>query len=220
MSTLQQCTGGNRIELCDKGISSTTDETLLCFTSLYFNPDVPALVKCPVSSVFLPKAAQSIHLAHGVYHLLSRNPTMDRRKDSRTRGLNLSTIDCQACFFQPSRESTIYINQGDLVLSPEMDAGRTTREPYIATTKLAPPLNQVYQIVRFDRLNYSSYSIGAARKSIPDCLQLEVNRFPDIRLMEPETLPKLTEPLLHTTRLSILLQRPFFTTLFQQKLHF
>ena len=42
-STLQQCTGSNRIKLCGKGFSSTTDETLLCLTSFYFNQDFPAL---------------------------------------------------------------------------------------------------------------------------------------------------------------------------------
>ena len=49
-STLQQCTGSNRIKLCRKGFSTTTDETLLCLTSLYFNQDIPALRNCPVSS--------------------------------------------------------------------------------------------------------------------------------------------------------------------------
>ena len=42
-STLRQCTGSNRIKLCRKGFSTTTDETLLCLTSLYFNQDIPAL---------------------------------------------------------------------------------------------------------------------------------------------------------------------------------
>ena len=70
---------------------------------------------------------------------------MDIKNDSRTNGLSLSTIDCQACVLRPSCESTIYINQGDVVLSPDMDACKTTPEPYIATIKLAPPLNQVFQ---------------------------------------------------------------------------
>ena len=34
--TLQQCSGNNRIKLCRKGFSTTTDETLLCFPSLFF----------------------------------------------------------------------------------------------------------------------------------------------------------------------------------------
>ena len=34
-STLQQCSGNNRIKLCRKGFSTTTDETLLCLVSLF-----------------------------------------------------------------------------------------------------------------------------------------------------------------------------------------
>ena len=149
-STLQQCTGSNRIKLCRKGFPTTTDETLLCLTSLYFNQDIPALQNCPVSSVLLPEAPQAIYLANGVYHLISRNPTMDIKNDSRTNGLSLSTFACHACVLPPSCESTIYINQGDLVLSPDMDACKTTPEPYIATIKLATLLNQVFQNVPFD----------------------------------------------------------------------
>ena len=105
-STLQQCTGSNRIKLCRKGFSTTTDETLLCLTSLYFNQDIPALRNCSVSSIFLPEAPQAIYLANGVYHLISRNTTMDIRNDNRTNGLSLSNIDCQACVLRPSCEST------------------------------------------------------------------------------------------------------------------
>ena len=88
---------------------------------------------------------------------------MDIKNDSRTHGLSLSTIDCQACVLLPSCGSTIYINQGDLVLTTDMDACKTTLEPYIATIKLAPPLNQVFQNVPVDKLNFPSYSVGAAR---------------------------------------------------------
>ena len=202
-STLQQCTGSNRIKLCRKGFSTTTDETLLCLTSLYFNQDIPALRNCPVSSVLLPEAPQAIYLANGVYHLISRHPTIDIKNDSRSNGLSLSTIDCHACVLRPSCESTLYINQGDLVLSPDMDACKTTPEPYIATIKLAPPLNQVFQNVPFDRLNFPSYSIGAARKSILESVQLELTEIPDVRRMDPETLQKLTEPIVaHYTSLN------------------
>ena len=142
-STLQQCTGSNRIKLCLKGFSTTTDETLLCLTSLYFNGDIAALRNCPVPSV-LPEAPQTTYLANGVYHLISRNPTMDIKNDSSTHGLSLSTIDCQACVIRPNCKSTIYINQGDIVLTPDMDVCKTTPEPYIPKIKLAPPLNQVF----------------------------------------------------------------------------
>ena len=202
-STLQQCTGSNRIKLCRKGFSIATDETLLCLTPLYFNQDIPALRNCPVASILLPEAPQSIYLANGVYHLISQNPTFDIKNDSRTHGLSVSTIDCQACVLRPSCESTIYINQSDLVLSPDMDACKTTPEPYMATTKLAPPLNQVFQKVPFVGLNFPNYSNGAARKSNLESVELELTEIPDVRRMVTETLQKLTEPIVaHYTSLN------------------
>ena len=128
---------------------------------------------------------------------------MDIKNDSRTHGLSLSTIDCQTCVLRPSCESTININHGDLVLSPDMDACKTIPEPYVATIKLAPPLNQVFQNVTFDRLNFPSYSIGAARKSILESVQLELPENPDVRRMDSETLQKLTKLLVaHYTSLN------------------
>ena len=76
-----------------------------------------------------------------------------------------------------------------------MDACKTTPEPYIATSKLASPLNQVSQNVPFDRLNFPSYSVGAARKSVLENVQLELTEIPDVRRMDPETLQTLTEPI-------------------------
>ena len=100
-STLQQCTGSNPIKLCRKGFSTTTHETLLCLTSLYFNQDILAFRNCLVSFILLPEAPQAIYLANGVYHLISCNPTMDIKNDSQTHRLSLSTIDCQACVLRP-----------------------------------------------------------------------------------------------------------------------
>ena len=150
---------------------------------------------------------------------------MDIKNDSRTHGLSLSIIDCQTCVLRPSCESTIYINQGDLVLSPDMDACKKTPEPYIATIKLAPPLNQVFQNVPFDRLNLPSYSIGAARKSIFESLHLELTEIPDITRMEPETLQTLTKPIVsHYMSLNLATEAEnlirHLKTLFRQKLHF
>ena len=169
---------------------------------MYFNQDIPALQNCPVSSVLLPEAPQAIYLANGK-RFPPFHPTIDVKNDSRSNGLSLSTIDCQACVLRPSCESTLYINQVDLVLSPDMDACKTTPEPYIATIKLAPPLNQMFQNVPFDRLNFPSYSIGAARKSILESVQLELTEIPEVRRMDPETLQKLTEPIVaHYTSLN------------------
>ena len=117
---------------------------------------------------------------------------MDIKNDSRTNGPSLCTIGCQACVFRPSCGNTTYINEGDLVLPPDLNACKTTTEPYIATIKLAPRLNQAFQNVPLDRLNFPSYSIGAAQKSILESVQLELTEIPDVRRMDPDTLQKLT----------------------------
>ena len=52
-STLQYSSGNNRIRLCRKGLSTTTDDTLLCLNSLMFDYAIPALRKCPATSVLM-----------------------------------------------------------------------------------------------------------------------------------------------------------------------
>ena len=120
-------------------------------------------------------------------------PTMDIKNDSRTHGLSVSTIDCRAWVLRPSCASTIYINQRDLVMSPDMYACKTTPEPYSATIKLAPHLNQFFQNVPFDQLNFPSSSIGPAMKL--ESFQFELTKIADVRRMDPETLQKLSEPI-------------------------
>ena len=62
-STLQQCSGNNRIKLCRKCFSTTTGETLLCLASLFYNYDVPSLRNCKLESILSPEAPQSFDLA-------------------------------------------------------------------------------------------------------------------------------------------------------------
>ena len=79
-STLQQCSGNNRIGLSSKGFSTTTDDTLLCLNSLMFNYAIPALLNCPAISVPLPDAPQTFYLAEGLYHVISREPLLHPKK--------------------------------------------------------------------------------------------------------------------------------------------
>ena len=67
---LQQCLANNRIRLCRKGFSTTTDDTLLCLSSLMFNYSILLLHNCPAVSVLLPDAPQAFYLAEGLYHVI------------------------------------------------------------------------------------------------------------------------------------------------------
>ena len=119
-STLQQCSGNNRIKLCRKGASTTTDETLLCLAFFFYNYDVPSVRNCKVESILLPDAPQAFYLADGMYHVVSRHPALRVKKDSRSAGFTIRTLTCQACIVRPSCSSTLSFNQGYLVLTPDM----------------------------------------------------------------------------------------------------
>ena len=119
-ASLQQCSGNNRIKLCRQGFSTTTDETLLCLPSLYYNYDIPAPRNCKVESVLLPDAPQAFYLADGLYHIISRDPHIQMKNDSGS-DFSISTLSCKACLIRPSCSSTLSFNQGDLELRPDLD---------------------------------------------------------------------------------------------------
>ena len=146
-NTLQQCLGNNRIKLCRKGFSTTTDETLLCLGSLFYNNDIPALRNCEVKSVLLPDAPQAFCLAEGMYHVISRAPYLRVKSDTRAIGLSIYTIKCQACVMRPSCSSIISFNQRNLVLYPDLDFCETNPEPFLASIELTPSLNKVFSHV-------------------------------------------------------------------------
>ena len=196
-NTLQQCSGNNRIRLCRKGFSTTTDETLLCLGSLFYNYNIPALRNCEVKSVLLPDAPQAFYLAEGMYHIISREPTLQIKNDSRANGLSISTINCQACVMRPSCTSVISFNQGDLVLYPDMDFCETSPEPFLATIELTPALDQVFSHVPSinGSADFQAYSAGEARQAVLGSLRMELAELPDVQHMTQETLDQLTKPI-------------------------
>ena len=144
-STLQQCSGNNRIRLCRIGFSTTTDDTLLCLSSLMFDYAIPALRNCPANSVLLPDAPQFFYLAERLYHVISREPLFHMKNASDIHGVSVLMIPCQACILRPSCHSTITLNQGDLVVKPDMNYCSTSPEPSFATIELIPSLEQVFK---------------------------------------------------------------------------
>ena len=98
---------------------------------------------------------------------------------------------------------TVIVNQGDLVLSSDMDSCKDTPEPFLATIKMARPLKQAFEDVPFERLNFPSCSVGSATKSFLESMQLELTEIQDVRKMDPGNLQKSTEPkIAHYTSLN------------------
>ena len=194
-STLQQCSGNNRIELCRKGFLTITDETLLCLSSLLYNYDIPSLRNCPVLSVLLRDAPQAFYLADGMYHIISRDPILQVKNDSRTHGISVTKVMCQPCSMRPSCTSTLSFNQGDLVLSPDMDFCETNPELFVSTVALTPSLEQVFKHVPQTSNVFNVYSLGEAWQSIIDCVQKELAELPDVHRMSPTAIDELTKPI-------------------------
>ena len=194
--TLQQCSGNNRIKLCRKGFSTTTDESLLCFDSFFYNYDIPALRNCQVVSVLLPDAPQTFYLADGVYHIISRTAQLQIKNDSQTHGISISSIQCQACGMRPCCNSIISFNQGDLVLHPDMDFCETQPEPFLASIDLTPSLRSVCSHVPdIGSTEVQAYSTGEARQYVLGSLRMELAELPGVQHMSQTTLDELTKPI-------------------------
>ena len=129
--TLQEYSGNNRIKLCRNRFSTTTDKTLLCLSFLLYNYDIPSLWNSLVHSVRLPDAPQASFWADGMYHIISRDLVLQVKNDSRTHGISVTKVLCQACLMRPSCTSTLCFNQGDLSLSLDMDFCETNPEPLL-----------------------------------------------------------------------------------------
>ena len=194
-TTLSQCSGTNRIKLCRKGFSTTTDETLLCLTALFYMYDIPALRNCVVESVLLPEAQQASYLADGLYHVISRNPTLQLKNDTRGLPVYISTLRCQACLIRPSCSSALTFNHGDLVLTPDMDFCETRPEPFIALVKLTPSLQEVFSALPTVTTDLNVYSIGSGRKEILSNVRLELAALPHVKTMTTQELYEVTQPI-------------------------
>ena len=173
-STLQQGSGNNRIKLCRKGFSTSTDETLLSLASLFYNYDVPPVRNCKVESILLPDAPQAFYLADGMYHVVSRHPALHMKNDSRSAGFTISTLTCQACFVRPGCSSTLSFNQGYLVLPPDLDFCEIHPLPLKASIQLTPSFDQVFKHIPPASSQFHAYSVAEARQSVLISVRMEL----------------------------------------------
>ena len=195
--TLSQCSGANRNKLCRKGFSTTTDETLLCLTSLFYEYRIPALRNYLVDSVLLPEAPQASYLADGLYNVISCTARLQVKNDTDGLLVSMSTVQGQACPFRPSCSSTLTFNHGNLVLTPDRDFSETRPEPFVASVKLTPSLAAVFNTLPPASADLNVFSFGEARREIVSSVQLELAASPHMKSMTNEDLRTVTQPLSH-----------------------
>ena len=193
-SSLQQCSGNNRIKHCRQEFSTTTDETILCLPSLFYNYVIPSLRNFKVESVPLSDAPQAFYLADGMYLIISRDPSSQMENDGAA-GFSISTFSCQACLVRPSCKSKLSFNQGDLKLVLDMAFGKNNPEPLLVTIELTPSVDQIFKQVHNAAHKFHTYSIAEARQSVLCTVLLELVEIPNVKCMSPETLAHLTRPI-------------------------
>ena len=130
-----------------------------------------------------------------MYHVVSRHPALRMKNDSRSAGFTISTLTCQACIVRPSCSSTLSFNQGDLVLTLDMDFCETHPLPLIASIQLTPSLDQVFKHVPPASSQFHVYSVAEARQSVLNSVRMELAEIPDVKRMSPEALDQLTKPI-------------------------
>ena len=192
---MQQYSVNNPIKLYRKCFSRTTDETLLCLDSLFYNYDIRDFRNCQVVAVVLLDALQAFYLANCMYHIISCTGTLRYKHSSQIHGLSILSIQFQAFVVRPSCNSVISFNQGDPVLHPDMDFCKTQPEHFLASIELTSSLQNLFSHV-FDMsaTEFQANSTGQARQSVLGSLRKEIAELPDVQHMSQTTLHELTKP--------------------------
>ena len=197
VATLQQCSGTNRNNLCRKGFSTTTDLTLLCLTSLFYNFIVPAFRICHVESVLLPDAPLCFYLADFLYHVISRKRHPRMLNDTNSHGTATSTIHCQACVIRSGCSSKLTLNHGDLVSNPDIDYCEARPEPFVAGVKLTPSLQRVFGSLPAPNAEFNMYSHSEVRNSVLTSVGMELAELPEVHTVGFDKLEEVPEPISH-----------------------
>ena len=117
------------------------------------------------------------------------------KNDCLSAGFTISTLSFQACIVRPSCSSTFSFDQGDLVLTPDMDFCETHPLPLIASIQLTPSLDQVFNHVPSACSQFHVYSVAEARQSVSNSVRMELAEIPDVKRMSPEAVDQLTKPI-------------------------
>ena len=76
-----------------------------------------------------------------------------------------------------------------------MDFSETNTELFVATVALTPSLEHVFKHVPQTSNVFNVYSLGEARQSIIDSMQMELAELPDVHRMSPTAIDERTRPI-------------------------
>ena len=158
-----------------------------------FDYAIPALRKCPATSVFLPEALpQALYLAVRWYHVSNREPIVHMKNGSDINGVSVSIILCQACTLRPSCHLTLTLNQKNLVLESDMDYCSTSLEPFFAMIELISSLEQVFKHIPQPEHIFNAFPLSGARHCVLSSVRMELAELPDVRRSSVDSIDQLT----------------------------
>ena len=130
-----------------------------------------------------------------MYHVVSCQPALRIKNNSRFAGFTLFTLTWQTCIIRLSCSNTLSVNQVDLVLTPDMDFGETDPLPLIVSIQLTPSVDHVFKHVPLASSHFHVYSVADARQSVLNIVRMELAEVLDVKRMSLEALDQLTKPI-------------------------
>ena len=104
-------------------------------------------------------------------------------------------MPCQACILHPSCNSTLTLNQGDLVLGPDMDYCSTSPEFFFANIELIPSLTEVFKHVPQTNQVFHAYSLSENGHSVLSSVRMELAVLPDVQRLSVDSIDQLASPI-------------------------
>ena len=105
--------------------------SLSCFSFLYLWCSARSQLQSWI--YFFTWCPTAFYLTDGMYCVVSRHPALRMENDSRSAGITISTLICQACIFRSICSSMRSLNQDDQVLTPDMDFCEAHPLPFVAS---------------------------------------------------------------------------------------
>ena len=121
---------------------------LFCFFFYIF--DVPTVRNYQVENTFVTDVLQVLYLADGMTHVVSYQPSLTVKNDSRLEGLTISTQKFQACIVWRSCSSTFSFSLGELDLTSDKNFSDAHSLLLIVSIQVTQSIDRVFkQVTRF-----------------------------------------------------------------------
>ena len=116
-----------------------------------------------------------------------------------SHGSRMFLINCQTGVIRPGYSSKLLLNQGDVVLNPDMDYCEIRLEPTVARMQLKPLFQKIYESLPAPSARVNMYSPSEVRKSVLTNVRMELAELPEVHTKYFDKWKKSPNPSFTTT---------------------